>query len=114
MKTNKSQLISHGEFLLASCVIPSNAVEVPQKESSIIVAPSETTGNHHILDLPQGGVQILETPDKRRFVRNSIPTTVRCVLEHRHDTKVVPPGEWEMGIHQEFDYISQQKKNVVD
>ena len=77
------------------------------------IANSEVTGNHHVIDRPSNTVQFF-TKDKKRYMRNSEPTNVRCVIADRHTAIPIPAGDWEIGVQQEFDYISMAKRNVQD
>jgi hypothetical protein len=111
-KTKADAAILHGECGIIQCEIPADAVVVQVPNNCLILADSETTGNHHVLDIAPG-ISVLEK-DKKRFVRNTVPANVRCVHESRHDTLTVPPGEWELIIAQEFDYFEMSKRNVRD
>jgi hypothetical protein len=111
-KEKASSAILHGECGIIQSKIPSDATSVKVENNCLIIADSETTGNHHVLDVIPG-VEVLEK-DTKRFVRNSVPAKVRCVHADRHDTLTVPPGEWELVIAQEFDYFEMSKRNVRD
>lgn len=108
----KTPAILHGECALLGASIPAEAMIEKVKGAFIIVAPSETTGNHHVIDMVEG-VQFF-THDKQRYMRNTKPTNIRCLMEHRHDTVTVPPGEWFVGVAQEYDYFEQARRNVRD
>lgn len=107
-----SKAILHGECGIIQADIPSDATPVKVENNCLIIADSETTGNHHVLDVIPG-VEVLKK-DNKRFVRNTVPAEVRCVIAERHDTLTVPPGEWELVIAQEFDYFEMSKRNVRD
>jgi hypothetical protein len=112
VNSNAARAILHGECGIVQSPIPEDATAVKIKDNCLILADSETTGNHHVLDvLP--GVEVLEKEGKR-FMRNSVPAQVRCLHSDRHDALVVPPGEWEFIIAQEFDYFEMSKRNVRD
>jgi hypothetical protein len=116
MKQTKSKnadaAILHGECGIIQTKIPKGATPVKVENGVLILADSETTGNHHVLDMVPG-VEVLEK-DKKRFIRNSAPAQVRCIHADRHDTLTIPPGEWELSIAQEFDYFEMAKRNVRD
>ena len=107
----KTKAILHGECIIFESKIPEDAVLEKQDSSFVIIANSEVTGNHHVIDRPST-VQFF-MKDKKRYMRNSKPTTVRCVIAERHTAIPIPAGDWEIGIQQEFDYIAQVKRNVV-
>lgn len=107
-----ARAILHGECGIIQSTIPADATSLEVKNNCLILADSETTGNHHVLDVVPG-VAVLEKEGKR-FIRNSVPANVRCVHTDRHDALTVPPGEWELVIAQEFDYFEMSKRNVRD
>jgi hypothetical protein len=111
-KATKDSAILHGECCIISTKIPAGATPVNVKDKVLILADSETTGNHHVLDMAPG-IEVLEK-DKKRFIRNSTPAQVRCIHADRHDAMTIPPGEWELSIAQEFDYFEMAKRNVRD
>lgn len=111
-KSSKSSAILHGECAIIQTKIPADAEMDTPKTGVLIIADSETTGNHHVMDMVPG-IEILKKGNQR-FVRNSVPANVRCVVADRHDTLTVPPGEWEFVIAQEFDYFEMSKRNVRD
>lgn len=103
--------ILHGEAIVFSSKIPSGAVKKEAKDF-LIIAPSETSGNHHVIDAVDG-VEFYEK-DGILYVRNEVETQVRCVMTERHDNITLPAGEWEVGIQQEYDPFSARKRNVAD
>jgi hypothetical protein len=109
----KAKGIIHGECIIFQSTIPSDAVIEKHKAGPVIIAPSEVTGNHHVIDKPKSGVDFYKKGDKR-FIRNSVPTNVRCVIAERHTAIEIPPGDWEIGIQNEFDYLTMQKQKVAD
>ena len=114
--TKKSKGILHGECIVFESKIPANAELEVQKPGAqfVIVANSEVTGNHHVIDLkPRNGVQFFKAGAKR-YMRNTVPTDIRCVIADRHTNITIPPGEHEIGIQQEFDYFTMAKQNVQD
>ena len=111
MKQKKA--IIHGECIIFESKVPQDAILEEQDKSFVIIANSEVTGNHHVIDRPSNAVQFF-TKDKKRYMRNSQPTNVRCVIADRHTSIPIPAGDWEIGIQQEYDYIAQVKRNVQD
>lgn len=111
-KQTADAAILHGECGIIQTKIPQGATPVKVENGVLILADSETTGNHHVLDMVPG-VEVLEK-DNKRFIRNSAPANVRCIHQDRHDTLTIPPGEWELSIAQEFDYFEMAKRNVRD
>ena len=103
--------ILHGEVRLTKV----NAVQgnkINTKGEYHIIAPSETSGNHHVIDLKKG-VEIYEK-DGTLYMKNEVETDVRCVVKDRHDNITLEPGIWEIGSQQEYDYLTMEKRNVAD
>jgi hypothetical protein len=110
---NKQTCVLHGEAMLFPAELPSNAVEIkPTNNDLHIIADSETTGNHHVVDIV-AGTKVYRSGD-RTFIRNSKPTQVRCVHANRHDAITMPPAVWEVGIQQEYDHFAQNMRAVRD
>ena|SRR6056297_960488 len=109
----KNSVIIHGECMIFRNSIPKNAKGIePSNRTYMIVADSETTGNHHVVDTPEG-VSFYEL-DGIRYMKNEVPTKVRCVQADRHDAIVLEPGSWEFGIQQEYDHITEEIRSVQD
>jgi len=104
--------ILHGECILSQSSLPTDAILEEIKDPFVIIANSEVTGNHHVIDM-KPGVEVYKSGTKR-FIKNSGPTQVRCVIAERHNAIDLAPGVWEVGIQQEFDYFAMAKKNVAD
>jgi hypothetical protein len=113
MKTKtKPKAIVHGECILFKATLPKAAVQEHHNTPYVIVADSETTGNHHVIDRPPG-VEFFKH-DKRRFMKNSVPTEIKCLHTDRHDSVTVAPGTWEIDYQQEYDYFTEALRNVRD
>ena len=76
------------------------------------IANSETTGNHHLVENIEG-CEFYEL-DGVRYMKNSNPTNVKCVLTDRHDTFEIPAGTWEFGTQKEYDPFTARMQNVRD
>lgn len=99
MKNN--EVILHGECMVFPASLPPGAKKIAGIKNYHIVAKSEVVGNHHVVDVVDG-VEFFEV-DGRTFMQNSVPTTMRCVMPERHDTKILPPSTYEFGIQNEYD-----------
>lgn len=107
------EAILHGELLIVQSKLPEGATLIePGADPFMIIAPSETTGNHHVVDLAPG-IAFYELRGKRYMV-NDVPATVRCILPERHDDEILEPGCWEIDAQQEFDPFAQRMVNVYD
>jgi hypothetical protein len=116
---SKPIAVVHGECFLYKTTLPENAVKGEIKNGRIILANSEVTGNHHVIDCPEvdginvNGVELFFVEDTK-FIKNSKPVDVKCVIADRHSNITLEPGVWELGIAQEYDYFAQAKRNVAD
>jgi hypothetical protein len=119
MKNKKSiksiPVILHGEAMIFPAAnLPANAKKIKTTQAHFhIIADSETTGNHHVVDV-EDGVEFFMDADGHMFMTNESETQVRCVMENRHGTIPIPPGTWEFGMQQEYDHFAQHLRNVRD
>jgi len=112
MKDTTKYLILHGECMAFASTIPEDATQLAVPGPYLIVADSETTGNHHVVDR-EPGVEFFEKGGKR-YMRNTKPTKIRCLHEQRHDSIILEPGQWEFGTQQEYDPFLENMRNVRD
>jgi hypothetical protein len=106
-------VILHGEAMIFQSPIPEGATEIKSSSTNMhIIADSETTGNHHVIDTVPG-TKYFKHGDTM-YMENTNETRVRCVLADRHDAITLDPGTWEFGIQKEFDHLTQQLHNVAD
>lgn len=108
----KKEVIVHGECFVFQSEIPTGAKPLKVDGPYLIVADSETTGNHHVVDaIP--GVSFFEHEGKR-YMNSSVPTKIRCLHENRHDAITLDPGVYEFGTQQEYDPFAANMRNVRD
>jgi hypothetical protein len=113
MKSTK-EVILHGEAMLFQSEIPASAKKIPASNGTFhIIANSETTGNHHVVDAFEG-VDFYQDTDGRVFMKNEKTTSVRCVMTERHSPIELEPSNWEFGIQKEYDHFAQNLVNVRD
>lgn len=103
--------ILHGEAMIFKSKIPEGAKRIKVKEY-LIIAPSENTGNHHVIDAVEG-VEFYEK-DGVLYVRNTVEVPVRCLISSRHDNVTLSPCEWEIDGQQEYDPFTARKQRVSD
>ncbi len=109
----QTNVILHGEAMIFQSKLPSSAVAIPANNTQYhIIADSETTGNHHVID-NTNGTTFYQDGDTM-YMENTDKTNVRCVMADRHDTIEIEPGTWEFGIQKEFCHMTQQLINVRD
>jgi hypothetical protein len=104
--------ILHGEAMITEVDGLPKGVEVLKVGSELIIADSETTGNHHVVENAEGCEFYML--DGIRYMKNDKETSVKCVHENRHDTLTIPPGTWEFGVQKEYDYFSASHRAVQD
>jgi hypothetical protein len=107
--------VSHGEVnFFETSVIPEGAKKINIKEDFYVVGESETHGNDHRVSVcDKENVEIYEK-DGKLYLKNNVQTDVYCPNEGRHDRVVLEPSIWEIDSSKEYDYISQEQRNVAD
>jgi len=116
MKQNKKSVgaVVHGEALIFQSNLPDDVVEIkPSNGSYHIIADSETTGNHHVIDYNEG-TKFYQNKGGTMFMVNEKPTQVRCVDTKRHSPIPLKTGTWEFGIQQEYDHFAKNLQKVRD
>lgn len=112
-KMKKNDIILHGECMITMDSVPSTARKLESTASFMIVAPSETTGNHHVVDL-FSGVDFYEDEDKTLYMKNTVDTNIRCMVESRHDAVTLSPGTYRFGSQMEYDPFAARLQKVRD
>lgn len=120
MKKNKinskivksDEVIVHGECFVFKSNIPSNAQKKIIDAPFMIIANSEVTGNHHVIDI-KDGINFYEN-NGILFMSNAVPATFKCVMPNRHDEIILEPGSYEFGTQKEYDYFTESLRNVRD
>jgi hypothetical protein len=110
----KPKIILHGEVTVRRTnAVPQGAEKINASNGAYhIIADSETTGNHHVVDCPSG-VSLFRNKDSI-FITNTAPTQIRCVHTDRHDAITLEPGVWEFGTQKEYDYMTESLRSVRD
>ena len=74
--------------------LPKGLKKINTKGDYHIIAKSEQSGNHHVIDL-KDGVEFYEK-DGVLYLVNDIETNVRCLIKERHDNITLGPDrDWE-------------------
>lgn len=114
MKTLKIGL--HGEAILTAVKkLPDGAVK--QKHTGdLIIAASETVGNHHRIYCTEeeAALYTLPTTERDGVLYLVVESPVGVVCADKHDTAVLEPGVYEVGKQREWDYLSQMERSVAD
>jgi len=109
----KTKVKLHGEVIIRKSELPKDAVQIkPSNNSCHIVADSETTGNHHVVEYCDDTK--IYTHEDKLFMVNTQPTKFKCVVADRHDEVVLEPDVWEFGTQKEYDHITEELINVRD
>ena len=109
----KNWCVLHGEAMIFPSSLPKSASKInPTNSEYHIIADSETTGNHHVIDC-NDGVEFFEA-DGVTYMKNTKPTRVRCVHTDRHSPIELYPGVWEMSFQKEWDHFEANLRNVRD
>lgn len=109
MKNN--EVILHGECTVFVSEIPVNAKR-KNVNGFLVVAPSETTGNDHVVDAVEG-VDFYENAG-RLYMNSMVPTQIRCLHANRHDAIEIPAGTYEFGSQLEYDPFTARMNAVRD
>jgi len=110
MKNN--EVILHGECMIFPSAIPSTATKKKVTTKYVIIADSETTGNHHVVDV-EPGVKFYDN-NGVTFMEVETQATFRCLHAERHDSVTIPAGTYEFGAQQEYDPFTALHNKVRD
>jgi hypothetical protein len=108
----KNNIILHGECTVFRSKIPKGAKKMNVKDDYLVVAPSETVGNHHVVDNVEG-VTFYKLDDIL-FMENTKQTQIRCLHKDRHSAITLDAGTWQFGVQKEYDYFTEQLRAVRD
>jgi len=99
-----------GDVLLKKIdALPEGAVAKVLDKGHIILAYGEVTGHaHRITDTVNS---LFYEKDGKSYLK--VNTPVKLTHEEHH-TQVIPEGIWEIGIVQEYDYLKDMVRAVVD
>ena len=86
-----------------------------ETKEDIILADSETTGNHHMLQVIPGVHVYRNDKLDKFFVKTEVDTKVYCKLENRHTPMSLKTGyTYEITKAKEWDHLSRERRNVKD
>lgn len=123
-KQKRKAYIGHGEATffeidnIPADAKPLNITDSMLAGKGLIVANSETSGNHHCVELEREGkkldLQFFEK-DGTLYLKNNEPTKVFCSLDRkRHPEDTIRPSAWKINITKEFDLLERARRNVRD
>lgn len=101
----------HGEaVLILRASLPEGAKKLPHN-GDLIIAPSETVGNHHRVYCEEKEAVMYEK-NGTLYLQVTEPVGVTCT--DKHDRAVLDPGVYEIGAQREWDYLEQLERKVAD
>lgn len=106
-----SKVIVHGECLVVPSELPKGCKKLKCNDYQI-VAKSEVSGNHHVVDV-KVGVNFYKK-DGILYLKNDVPTDIRCLVKERHDSVTIQPGTYKIDFQKEFDYLDNKERIVSD
>lgn len=115
MTCKKLMHYSHGEVNFFQVnELPKGLIPISIESDFVIVGESETHGNdHRVAVLDKEKVKLYEK-DGILYMQNTIPVDVYCPNIDRHSTIELPPSIWEIDKSKEYDYLTQELRNVKD
>lgn len=95
----------------------SKAIDLSTLRSSTLQRTLDSSTLERTLERTLGKekqVDVYEAPDGTLFVHVEEEAEVKCVLEERHDTQVLPAGDYIVRRKVEYDHLLHTKKVVAD
>jgi hypothetical protein len=111
----KIVIAKHGEVR----IVRHESVEVSgqkiETKEDIILADSESTGNHHMLQVVPG-VHVWKDSDADKFfVKPEVETKIYCKLDNRHTDYQLKEGyTYEIYKAREYDHINKIQRKIAD
>lgn len=107
----KSNMLQQGDVLLSPVQSIPDACKKLSDKRGVVLAEGEITGHYHGI-AESSGVELLEAPDRTRFLR---VTASRATLTHQeHKPVTIGCGTYRLGIVREKDWFQDMVRNVVD
>ena len=111
------KIYKHGEVIIKA--VKNENAKITGKEikgnRDLILADSETTGNHHMLQVIEGVHTYRDEDLDKFFVRPEVETKIYCKLDNRHTDLILKKGyTYEIEKAKEWDHLEQEIRNVRD
>ena len=104
-------MIQQGDVCVESCVIPEGPEGVKMKRG-LVLAEGEATGHcHKAVPCGVADAQLFEI-GQQLFLR--IQGGNCRVIHEEHGEQVLPPGDYEISRIKEYDYDTEEARNVKD
>ncbi len=104
--------VFHGEVMVKPITQLPKGAKKKKVNGYQIIADSEVTGNHHVVDVADG-VEFYEK-DGKLYLEVEKEATVRCLVKERHDAVKIDKGVYEIDFQQEYDYLADNARRVAD
>jgi len=101
----------HGEATIKPIAALPDGAKKQKHTGDLIIAASETVGNHHRIFCEEKEAQLYER-DGVLYLNVDSPVGIVCA--DKHDKAVLDPGVYEIGKQREWDYIGQMERSVAD
>jgi len=98
----------HGDVLLHQSQIHSNVSPIDTN----VLQEGEHTGHAHRIHSDPTDYQVFEDPKtKEKFLRVVRPVSLK---HEEHHERIIPPGEYKVGIVREYDHFIEEARQVAD
>lgn len=103
---NQEMIFRQGDVVIRQAKIPFDAVETTET----VLAEGEVTGHAHRI-AKKSNAKLFLTPMVALFIRVAEP----CEIEHEeHESIILPMGDWSVNVQREYDWFSNEIRNVAD
>lgn len=104
------KIYRHGDVLIRELKTLPAGVKTIKPTKQAVLAEGEATGHYHRLSCENDAIQLLEHEMARYLVLSDT-----CQLTHEeHAALSIDSGIYEIVMEREWDYIENQRKQVVD
>lgn len=112
MNKNENQAQQGDVILERVTKLPKGCKKIKMDNRGVVLAEGEVSGHYH--GSTDSGIELLEAPDKKRYLVNSGTKSV-SFKHQEHKPIHVPPGVWlDLGGVREYDYFQEMERKVVD
>lgn len=102
----------HGDVKITPAVLPGKARKImPTNGARIVLREGEVTGHAHVIEETMG-VELF-TMDEVLYLEVEEGQTA-IVTHEEHLPATIPPGVWEVGAVEEYDYAAEEMRRVLD
>lgn len=113
MKDQQKNTFAHGECIVSKINTLPKGLKKVSKGKKFRIAESEVTGNHHFVECDTESTMYVDE-NGVLYLDNRGKAGAKCVVEERHSTIPMEPGIWEIAPGKEYDYDTQEVRNIAD